>query len=244
MDMATTRFPLKHTAPTKTKTLLHHHMWRNAVKHDVATLRWRTKALRHLARLAERSPDILSLDLNNPDSIHDTAWLPVADSIELRMELTPPIRDNDSLSLPQPDDLEAAPGPNLHTDLRSCSKAIRFVTRRLINISAINGNATQLWQGSPPNFRKKTRVALQSIFRTATRIPDSQVIPTDLSTIRDDTSGRLIRTPANVIAQVENLATKALSPDPILPPGSISVAIKSHPDIFRPHPHGRGLYHP
>jgi hypothetical protein len=69
-------------------------------------------------------------------------------------------------------------------------------------------------------FVKKPKVALRSILRTATITSDSQVFPTDSSTVRDDTTGRLIRTPAEVIAEGENLPIKALTLDPTLPLGA------------------------
>jgi hypothetical protein len=67
-------------------------------------------------------------------------------------------------------------------------------------------------------FIKKPKVVMQSILRTATERDDSQPLPTNLSIIRDATSGCLITDPKEVIRQVQKLETTALSPDPTLPP--------------------------
>ena len=67
-------------------------------------------------------------------------------------------------------------------------------------------------------FTKKTKVALQSILRTAAEADISQPLPTDFTIIRDDTTGRLITDPKEVIAQIHKHETQALSPDPTLPP--------------------------
>jgi hypothetical protein len=69
-------------------------------------------------------------------------------------------------------------------------------------------------------FIKKTKVALHSIFRTTAEEDNSQPLPTYLSILRDDTTGRLLVDPAEVIAQVRKLETQTLSLDPILPHGA------------------------
>jgi hypothetical protein len=69
-------------------------------------------------------------------------------------------------------------------------------------------------------FKTKPKVDLQSILRTAAEKEDSQPLPTKLSIIRDDASGRFITDPTEVIAQVQKLETHALSPDPTLPQGA------------------------
>jgi len=48
-------------------------------------------------------------------------------------------------------------------------------------------------------FIKKPKLALQSILRTVAEREDSQPLPTNLSIIRDDTSGCLITDPKEVI---------------------------------------------
>jgi hypothetical protein len=67
---------------------------------------------------------------------------------------------------------------------------------------------------------KKNKVALQSILRTGAEEKNSQPLLTNLSIIRDDTTGRLIVDPMEVIAQVQKLEAQALSPYPTLPPGT------------------------
>jgi hypothetical protein len=69
-------------------------------------------------------------------------------------------------------------------------------------------------------YLKKPKVALQSILRTAVGREDSHPLPTNLSIIRDDTSGYLVTDPKEVITQVHKLETTALSSDPRLPPGA------------------------
>jgi hypothetical protein len=61
---------------------------------------------------------------------------------------------------------------------------------------------------------------LQSILRTVAEKENTQPLPMDLSILRDESSGRLLVDPAEVIAQVQKLETQALSPDPTLPPGA------------------------
>jgi hypothetical protein len=71
-------------------------------------------------------------------------------------------------------------------------------------------------------FFKKPRVALQSILRTtaAVKEQDSQPLPSNLSIIRDEATGRLLVEPEEVIEQVRTIETRALSPDPTLAPGA------------------------
>ena len=68
-------------------------------------------------------------------------------------------------------------------------------------------------------FEKKPIAALKSIIRNSEET-NNPVRPTDLSVLRDETSGRLLTAPTEVIAQLEKLETIALSPDPTLPPGA------------------------
>jgi hypothetical protein len=61
------------------------------------------------------------------------------------------------------------------------------------------------------------KVALQSILRTATGGEDSQPLPTKLVFIREESMGRHLVNLAEVVAQVQKLEIKALSPDTTLP---------------------------
>ncbi len=69
-------------------------------------------------------------------------------------------------------------------------------------------------------FGKKPSAALKSILSNLEGTPKNPILPTDLSVLRDETSGRLLTTPREVIAHLEKLETIALSPDPTLPPGA------------------------
>jgi hypothetical protein len=69
-------------------------------------------------------------------------------------------------------------------------------------------------------FITKPKANLQCILRTAAVEPDSQTLPTNLSIIKDENTGRLLVGPAEVIAQVEKIEIKALSPDSTLRPHS------------------------
>ena len=69
-------------------------------------------------------------------------------------------------------------------------------------------------------FIKKPSVALKSILRTSEGITNTPFPPIDLSVIRDETTGRLITTPEEVIAKITQMESVALSPDPTPPPGA------------------------
>ncbi len=69
-------------------------------------------------------------------------------------------------------------------------------------------------------FIKKLSVALKSILRTSEGVADAPFLSTDLSVIRDETTGHLITAPEEVIAKITLMETVALCPDPTLPPGA------------------------
>ena len=69
-------------------------------------------------------------------------------------------------------------------------------------------------------FVKKPSVALKSNLRSSEGTTDIPTLPTDLSILRDEKSGRLLTTPSEVLTQLTLLETAALSPDPTLPPGA------------------------
>jgi hypothetical protein len=102
MELATITFPLKHAATLRDRTLSRH-MWPMSVKHDVATIRGRTKAPRHLARIASRSPYTLKLESVYSDPTQNALWLRITTPLELRIVLSRPIRVTASLSITQPD---------------------------------------------------------------------------------------------------------------------------------------------
>ncbi len=49
---------------------------------------------------------------------------------------------------------------------------------------------------------------------------DTNTLPTDLSIIKDETTGLLITEPQEVVKKIAELESTALAPDPTLPPGS------------------------
>ena len=69
-------------------------------------------------------------------------------------------------------------------------------------------------------FLKRPNVALKSLLRTAVGNTPINTLPTDLSIIKDDAKGFLITDPQEVVQKIVELETKALSPDPTLPPGA------------------------
>ncbi len=83
-------------------------------------------------------------------------------------------------------------------------------------------------------FITKPKFALKSILRTEEAGENPQHLPTNLSIIRDETTGQLIVNPTEVIAQVQKLETKALSPDPALLPWALFPWL-SHDSPIRKH---------
>jgi hypothetical protein len=69
-------------------------------------------------------------------------------------------------------------------------------------------------------FFKKPWVAIQSVLRTAVDEVNTHTLSTNLSILRDESSGRLLVDPTEIIAQVQKLETQALSPDPTRLPGA------------------------
>ncbi len=61
-------------------------------------------------------------------------------------------------------------------------------------------------------------MALKSLVRTAAGSTTTNTLPTDLSIIKDETTGLLI--PPEVVKKIAALETIALAPDPTLPPGA------------------------
>ncbi len=82
-----------------------------------------------------------------------------------------------------------------------CFKGLRRATRLLIRHER---NLRRLKYGKAllRLFAKKPSAALKSILRTSEGTSDNPILPTDLSVLRDETSGRLLTTPAEVIAQL------------------------------------------
>jgi hypothetical protein len=90
------------------------------------------------------------------------------------------------------------------------------------SIQDLDFGRTSVWEGGIGLLRmfvKKSSVAI-SILRAAAKKKDSPTLPTDLSVLRDEASGGLNTTPAEVITTLTHMETVALSPDPTLPPGA------------------------
>ena len=100
-----------------------------------------------------------------------------------------------------------------------CFKGLRKATRLLIR-HARNLRRLKYGKALLRMFGKKPIAALKSILRNSEGTPDNSTLPTDLSVLRDEKSGRLLTTPTEVIAQMEKLEMTALFPDPTLPPGA------------------------
>jgi len=64
-------------------------------------------------------------------------------------------------------------------------------------------------------FVKKQSVALKFILQTSAEITDNATLPTDLSIFRDKKSDLLLTTPSEMIKQLTQRETTALSPDPL-----------------------------
>jgi hypothetical protein len=221
VHLGTTMFQLIAGTPNKRQTLLHH-LWPKAVLHSVHTIRKRTKALRRLASLAAATPLLTLESISNTESPHRRLWLKVTTPVTLQTVASPPIRKLEELILKDvpDDDNDTTPSPDLNNCVNACFKAHKQTTRLLLKYAR---NQRRLKYGKVllRVFLKKPKVALQSILRTAAEDENTQPFPTDLSILRDDASGRILVDPAEVIAQVQNLETHALSFDPTLPHGAM-----------------------
>jgi hypothetical protein len=149
-------------------------------------------------------------------------WLRVTNPLTLRTEASPPIRNLEALMLADPQDEEEAEdddtlSPDMTSRLAACFKAHRRTTRLLLKHARIQ-RKIKYGQTLLRMFVKKPKVALQTILRTsvAAAADHSQPLPTKIAIIRDETTGRLLVEPEEVIEQVRKLETKALSPDPTL----------------------------
>jgi hypothetical protein len=112
------------------------------------------------------------------------------------------------------------PIPMGTTDLLAtqyCFKGLRKATRLLI-CHARNFHRLKYGKALLRMFVKKLRVALKSILRTSEGTTDNPTLPTDLSILRDEKSGRLLTTPVEVLTQLTQMETTTLFPDPTLPP--------------------------
>ncbi len=136
--------------------------------------------------------------LSAEESSHHSLWLRVTNPLTLRTETSPAIRNLEALRLADPQDEEETEdddtlSPDMTSRLAACFEAHRRTTRLLLK-------------------HARTQRKL--------KYGQTQPLPINLSIIRDETTGRLLVEPEEVIEQVRKLETKALSPDPTLPPGA------------------------
>jgi hypothetical protein len=132
---------------------------------------------------------------------------------------------------------------------QDCFKGLRKAVRLLIR-HARNVRRQKYGKALFRMFVKKPSVAIKPILRTFEGTTDNPTLPTDLSILRDEKSGRLLTTPSEVLTQLTQMETIALSPNPTLTPGAPSPWLghvrpaKSHlhgfnadrPDHFGYHP--------
>jgi hypothetical protein len=88
MDTATAMFPHK-AAPPPSKGTLPRHLWPNSVRHDVAKIRRRAKAIRRLIRIETHTPMSTSAETSLP-ATHPALWSCVTNALQLRTTLSPP----------------------------------------------------------------------------------------------------------------------------------------------------------
>jgi hypothetical protein len=85
-----------------------------------------------------------------------------------------------------------------------CFRGLRKATRLLIR-HARSLRRLKYGKALLRVFVKNPSFALKSILRISEGAPDNPTLPTDLSVLRDETSGRLLTTPTVAIAHLEKL---------------------------------------
>jgi len=143
-------------------------------------------------------------------------WSEVNTPVSIRTDHSPPPRDLASLGILHMNDLVAV-DDTTPSQLKTCFKGMRRVTRILIR-HARNLRRMRYGKALLHLSIKKPNVVLKYIMRTAEGVADTPSLPTDLSVIRDETTGHLITAREEVIAKITQMKTVALSPDPTLLP--------------------------
>ncbi len=69
-------------------------------------------------------------------------------------------------------------------------------------------------------FVKKPSAAPKSILRPSEGESDTIILRTDLFILWEETTGRIITAPDEVVAKIAQMETVVLSPDPTLPPSA------------------------
>ena len=135
--------------------------------------------------------------------------------MHLRTDLSPPPKVLASSGLLHPEDLvevDSTTPSKIHT----CFKGLRKVTRLLIR-HARNLRRMRYGKALLRIFLKKPSVALKSILCATEGEQVTTSLPIEISLILDETTGRLITTPDEVVAKIVQMEIVALSPDPSLP---------------------------
>ena len=216
LTTATTMFP--HNPPAKPgKGTLPRHLWPKSVRYDVSNIRRRAQAICRLINHETKAqrctpPEELLSDPSLP------LWSSVNKSLSLRTVLSPPPKDMDSLGVLFRTDTTPTDQTTLQA-AHDCFKGLRRATRFLIRHAR---NLRRLKYGNKllRIFVKKPSAALKSILLNSEGTPDNPALPTDLFILREETFGRLLVTPSEVIARLEKPETTALSPYPTFPPGA------------------------
>jgi len=106
------------------------------------------------------------------------------------------------------------PSQALHDCFKWLRQMIKHLMRHARNIRRLKYGKALLRM-----FVKTPNVALKSIMRTAMGTSPQHILLTNLSIIKDKTTGLLLTTPSTVLRAISELETVALTPDPTLPPG-------------------------
>ena len=146
-------------------------------------------------------------------------WSCVHKPVLLRTTLSPPPRSLNTLGILTKEDLDSTKGNNQALAIQTCFKGLRQAIRALIK-HARNVRRAKYGKHLLKLFVTKPNKALKSLLRTAAGSRMSNTLPTDLSIIKDEVTGILITDPTSVKRKIAEMETKALSPDPILPPGA------------------------
>jgi hypothetical protein len=188
------------------------------VRHDVTEIRRRARAIRRLLRLEATPPEIPPAAPPSADT-HSALWQSVSTPVRLRTALSPPLKDIATLGLLTEEDLHL-PGEFPTTQvIQTCFKGMRKAIRHLLKY-ARSVRRFKYYKFLLRLFAKKPNLALKSILRTAAGKSSTNTLPTDLSILKDESSGLLITNPKEVVTKLEELETRALSPDPTLPLGA------------------------
>ena len=217
LDTAKAMFPHK-AAPPPTRGTLPRHLWPNSVRHDVAEIRRRAKAVRRLIRKVT-NPPTTTTEEQFPSHSHLEPWGVASTPLQLRTTLSPLPRGLSSLGVLTREALQEGTEVPPDQAIQDCFKGLRKVVILLLK-HARNVRRAKYGTSLLKMFVKKPNMALKSLLRTAAGCVTSNTLPTDLSIIKDEDTGMLTTEPSEVVMKIATMETKALSPDPTLPPGA------------------------